>query len=183
MNFTKVADYDVSPLLAQLEAHPELWDVHRERKDTPGSPHVHMHDIWVRWRPRRELLEPRHYGEPHISEFYPSWYELPSLKPIIFDMMAQARSTYLGAIFITKIPPGKSILPHDDSGTWHAEYMNHKLYVPIKANDECVNYCGDEEVVMKAGECWTFNNLIHHSVENKGKTDRITLIVSMRVEG
>ena len=35
---------------------------------------------------------------------------------------------------------------------------------------------------MSSGECWTFNNLLTHSVENRGDVDRICLIVSMRVE-
>lgn len=172
---------DVSPLLSQIAAHPELWDQHGARR-TPGSPHFDVPDIWVRYRAIEELTAAWKYAEPHFAAFYPAWDLLPALKPIVFDVMAKAKAVYLGGIFITKIPPGKSVLPHHDRGPWHAEFHNLKVYIPIQANDRCVNVCEEESVVMRAGECWSFNNLLTHSVHNNGNEDRMTLIICMRVE-
>ena len=182
-HFSRIADgIDVRSILGQLEAHPELWDQHTARKIAPGTPHSQMSDIWVRWRALEELREPKDYAEPHFGVWYPAWHALPALQPLIYGLMAQVRCVHLGGILITRIPPGGGIDPHHDRGGWHAEYHNCKVYVPLKSNARCVNVCEGEEIVMRVGECWSFNNLLVHSVENGGSEERITVIVSMRCE-
>lgn len=135
----------------------------------------------MRFRPIAELTSPEKFREPHFAEFYPAWHALPSLQPIVFDLMAKVQAVYLGGILITRISPGGKILPHDDIGSWHAEYHDCKVYVPLQANAQCVNHCLDESVVMQAGQAWIFNNLLTHSVDNDGETNRITAIVCMRL--
>lgn len=183
MNFERVpVDFDVNPLLGQLEEHPELWNENPERKYAPDTPHAEMSDIWLRFRPKAELTERKHYGEPHIPVWYPARRFLPAAEAICLNLMAQFRAVQLGGVLITKIPPGGRILPHNDRGRWHPEFFNGKAYVPVKSNAGCLNICEKDVINMKAGECWTFNNLKEHSVENNGTEDRITLIVCMRVE-
>lgn len=171
---------DVLPLALALQRQPELWNANQERK---VGPHAAMSDIWIRYRPREELKTPQDYKGPHVPVWYPAYYSLPQLRPIIFGLMQRVESVHLGGVLITKIPPGGRIEPHDDRGSWHAEYHNCKIYVPIQTNDECVNVCEDEAVCMQLGEAWTFNNLVTHSVENQGIDDRITLIICCRCEG
>lgn len=173
---------DITPLLEQLEAHPELWDEHPERKDWEGSPHAAMSDIWVRFRPKSELIERKHAAEPHIPAWYPSRKALPQVEKIALDLMAYFRAVQLGGVLITKIPPGKCIEPHHDRGRWHPEFFNCKIYIPLQSNEGCLNRCENDAINMKAGEVWSFDNLKVHSVENNGTEDRITLIISMRVE-
>lgn len=172
---------DVAPLVALLDAQPALWDAHPERRVAPGSPHAGMTDIWVRYRAREELTCPQAYNEPHRPVWYPAWKALePGLRPIVATVVDIERPAELGGILITRIPPGGRIGWHDDRGGWHAEYYDRKVYVPLRANDRCVNYCADERVVMLPGTCWHFNNLLPHAVENGGDTERITLIICMR---
>ena len=182
INFSKIAEnIPVAAVLTQLFAAPQLWDQFLERTKCPDSPHADSSDIWVRFRPRAELVESRNFDEPHLSVFYPAWYHLPAFRPIVFGLMATVQAVHLGGILITRIPPGKSILPHVDKG-WHAEYMNTKAYVILQANERCINKCGDEEVVMRPGEAWLFNNLIEHSVFYGGEEDRIAAVITMRIE-
>ena len=182
MNFARIASgIDVTQALAELDARPELWGQNRGRLDVPGSPHAASEDIWLRFRPREELTSPAAYGEPHFAAFWPAWYQMPALRPIVFGIMARVQAVYLGGILLTRIPAGASILPHVDRG-WHPEWNNIKCYVILRANARCVNRCGDESVVMAPGEAWLFRNDITHSVENHGDTERIALIVTMRVE-
>lgn len=179
-HFEKIASgIDVGPLLAQIEAQPELWCVHPERTHADESPFAGTSDIWVRFRDKRELTEPKHYGEMHYPVFYPAWDKLPALRPIVFHVMSLVRATHLGGILITKIPAGGWIKPHNDRGSWHAEFYGTKVYVGVKSNPHCVNYCEDEASVITAGDVVTFNNLLTHSVENNGFTDRITAIICM----
>lgn len=179
--FQHIADYDIHPLKAELACSPDLWNQHNARKTAEGSPHAQMDDIWVRFRDPDELTSPEKYNEPHEAVNYPAWDALPAFELIVDDIMARVEADALGGILITRIPPQGKILPHNDRGGWHAEHYNRKVYLPIQANDKCVNHCMDESVAMKAGECWSFNNLLTHSVENNGDSDRITAIICMRV--
>lgn len=171
---------DVAPLLAQLDAQPELWDQHRYRTLIPGGPFAGTSDLWLRWRALDELGAPVTYREPHWPVFYPAWHALPALRPVVADLVSRLLPTHLGAILMSRIPAGGAVMPHHDRGGWHAEFHRTKLYIPLCTNAECVNYCGGERVVMDAGSCWFFDNLVTHSVVNGGETDRVTLIVCMR---
>ncbi len=173
---------DVAPAVAQLDAHPELWGAHPERVQAPNSPHAQSQDIWLRFRDPAELHEPADYAAPHFAVFYPAWHALPALHPIAFDVMRAMEAVYLGGCLITKIPAGASILPHVDEG-WHPAFNQTKVYAILRANDRCINRCLDESLVMRAGEAWQFRNDVEHSVENRGTTERIALILTMRTEG
>jgi hypothetical protein len=172
---------DVSGAVAQIADHPELWNAHpgRTRED---SPHYGVPDIWVRFRDPAELTTPESFREAHTAMNYPAWDALPAVGVITNLLMDKVRPKELGGILITKIPSGGLVKPHHDRGGWHAEYYNTKVYVPLKSNDSCINYCEDEFLMIRAGEAVIFNNLLMHSVENNGTTDRITLIVCMRTE-
>lgn len=172
---------DVTDAIWQLDQHPEVWDRDRERIDAPNSPHVESSDIWLRFRPRRDLNRPASFGEPHFAEFYPAWHVLTALHPVVFRIMNRVEATYLGGCLITKIPAGKSIHPHIDRG-WHPETMGTKVYVILAANDQCLNRCAGETVVLRPGEAWTFRNDVLHSVKNGGETDRIAVILTMRID-
>lgn len=180
-HFVHLGNIDIAPIRLELERHPELWDQITDRKTRPNSPHADMSDIWVRSRPQCELTSPISYNEPFHSSFYPSINDLPSVRQVVFSLMGRFNGTELGSILITKVPAGKMVKPHADTG-WHAHHHNLKIYIPIQSNAKCINTCGDEVVVMNTGEIWSFNNLITHSTENYGDDDRITLIVSIRCE-
>lgn len=169
----------------QLALHPELWNQHPARTGHPESPHREAPDIWVR---HRQLgRQPADLTQPHIPIWYPAIERLSAIRPICRALMYQLDATMLGGILITRIPPGKRVYPHHDRGRWHAEYFNAKVYVVLQSNDLCENRAwsnsGDAEAVrMETGEAWLFNNQVMHEVVNDGDTDRISLIVCLRVE-
>lgn len=182
-HFKLIADgIDVAPLRAQIEAHPEIWNVHTNRTGFEGSPFAGSSDCWLRYRDPAELRETADYKAPHWSVNYPAWNLLPAAQEIVFDLARIVRAVHIGGVLLTSIPAGGRILPHDDRGSWHAETMNLKVYVPVKANDYCVNHCGDESLVIKVGQAVSFDNLVTHSVENNGDSERVTLICCYRVD-
>lgn len=172
---------DVAPMLAELEAHPLLWDQHKERRTAPKSPHREMVDIHLRARDRADLHDPDAFRKPHWPVFYPAWRALPSIHPVVWALMGMTKAVQLGNVLITRIPPGGSIHPHVDPG-WAVNWFTSKFYIVLQSNPCCINRCLDESVVMRPGEIWSFENRVTHSVENMGETDRISLIVTMRVE-
>jgi quercetin dioxygenase-like cupin family protein len=177
-NFLKIAEgIDVLPLRMELHRQPELWDAHRERKDTPGTPHRAMSDIWL-----RHAASAEEFRKPHFAKWYPSYGRLPSARKLIFDSMARANAEHLGGVLITRIPPGGRIEAHTDTG-WHPTFYNCKLYVVLATNPQCVFRVEDERVSMAVGDVWWIDNTKEHDVVNDGETDRMTLIICMRTEG
>ena len=150
------------------------------RRIYPNSPHREMQDIWVRARANTgDGLGS--YSEPHESVWWPAAQKLYALKAIGFNLMARSRAEEMGGVLVTKIPPGCKIYPHCDKGFWHAEHYNHKVYVALQGNDDCVMWCEDERAVMKTGDVWRFDNQVMHGLENGGDTDRISAIYALRV--
>lgn len=175
---------DTAPLLLAIARQPKLWNRHTIRKTAEGTPHSEMSDIWLRYndeKPFKESGDWSGFNDPHDPIFYPEWYMLPQVRPLVFAMMARVEATRLGGVMITKIPAGGRIAPHADEG-WHATYYNTKLYVVLQSNPQCVNRVEDEKIAMAPGEVWYFDNTREHEVVNDGPDDRITLIVCMRCE-
>jgi len=185
-HFLKLGDgIDVLPLLLQLQRQPELWGSKPERQVAPGTPHSAMTDIWVRYNDdapfRNGDISWAAFNQPHFPIWYPAYYQLPAIRPLLFFLAARNEATMIGGVLITRIPPGGVIEPHADTG-WHVEHFNTKLYVVLQGNDQCVNRVEDEFVTMRTGEVWYFDNTKEHEVRNNGKEDRITLIVCLRCE-
>lgn len=179
--FKKHARYNVASLAEQLDAQPELWD-ERPQRLMKGGPFEGTSDIWVRWRAEHELTSPQAYLEPHFAVWYPAWRKLPALQPIVYDLMARTKAVHLGGILLTRIPAGGEIKAHHDRGGWHAEFYNTKVYVVIRNNDKCVNFCGGEQVIMSVGDAWQFDNQVLHGLYNQGPTERVSAIICMRCE-
>jgi hypothetical protein len=177
--FTLIAQgVDVVPLQLDLARNPDLWDRNSERRTYPGSPHVDMVDITARYMPEADITLDRR-GQEHRNVFWPAWHALPSLRPIVFGLMARVSAVELGSVIITKLPPGKTILPHKDSG-WAPEWYNCKAHLTVAGK---ARVCVETETCEFAqGEIWTFDNLLLHSVRAFSNDDRVSLIVSMRAE-
>jgi hypothetical protein len=170
---------DTTPVLLDLARNPHLWDQNPERRLYPGTPHAAMTDITVRYMPVEQLtMEARRLE--HRNVFWPAWYALPSLRPLVFGLMNRVAAVELGSILLTRLPPGGEILPHSDAGNWAPEYYNCKAHLTLAGS--AVVHCHDEMQRFETGTVWTFDNLLQHSIGNAGDSDRIVCIVSMRAE-
>jgi Aspartyl/Asparaginyl beta-hydroxylase len=177
---------DTTPLVLALQRQPELWSQKDARTTFDGTSHAETADIWVRFNDPSKSDDLKKLSKEHYPIWLPPYYKLPQIRGIAYGLMARISAAHLGGVLITQIPPGGKVIPHNDKGSWHAEFFNTKVYVPLQTNDRCVNYAGEgnstEQVAMKTGDAWFMNNLVTHSVENDGYDDRITLIVCLRVE-
>lgn len=176
--FTLIAEgIDVTPLALELARNETLWDRNPERRTYPGSPHSEMVDITARYMPEGDVTLAARGGE-HRNVFWPAWYALPALRPLVFGLMARVQAVELGSIIITRLPPGGRIRPHSDRGSWAPEYYHCKAHVTARGAARVT--CADDVCDFRCGQAWTFDNLLEHSVENIGNTDRVSVIVSMR---
>lgn len=181
MSHFKLIDRDipVQPLLGQIDAHPELWGS-RGARQRGDSPHRDASDIWLRYM-AYELFGKHDIYTPHESVWYPEAQLLYGVRPIVRRLRDAIGGVLdLGGILVTRIPAGKEVYTHDDRGAWHAEHYNLKCWIPLRANEGCINHVEDEQMTWRVGEGWTHDNLLPHRVENRGETERICLIVCMR---
>ncbi len=168
-------------IIAEVDAHPELWGSYDLRQRVPGSPHRDADDVWLRGPDPEEMARDNTVvARPHLSVFWPAWKLVPSLHPVVGSLMGIVGATGLGGILLTRIKPVQKVHWHTDQNYWHARAYNPKLYIPLRGNDGCVNLVEDEKLVMHPGEVWTFDNNKMHAVENNGDEDRIVAIVCTR---
>jgi hypothetical protein len=170
--------FDVTPLVAELKAHSELWDEFPFRTTPSQSPHRDMSDIVVRCNARENFSDRESFGLPHESVWYPNTEKLPSVLPIVFDLMRYVDGERLGMVLITRLPAGKQCHPHIDQG-WHPNFYD-KYAVQIASAAGQSFHVDTEMLSAEPGECYRFNNAISHWVINDSDKERITMIVCIR---
>lgn len=101
-------------------------------------------------------------------------------KPILTPILNQAVTTYgyrkgtIKAVMLAKLKAGNKIDSHTDGSLKY--YFLHKIHIPIQTNDKVDFYIKTNSYHLKEGIAYEVNNIVKHSVENRGKTDRIHLI-------
>jgi hypothetical protein len=172
-------DIPVEPLLGQIDANPHLWGS-RGARQRGNSPHRDATDIWLRYMD--PVLIGRHdIMTRHESVWYPEALTLHGVLPIVHRLRgAIGVPLELGGVLLTRIPAGKCVYEHSDAGPWHAEWYNLKVWIPLRANEQCVNYVENESMVWRVGEGWHHSNMLPHRVVNGGECERICLIVCFR---
>lgn len=177
------SSYPVDQLVAELDAHPALWDQIKRRAVQYNSPHDNISDIWVRYNDLSQYPPDVDLGtlsEPHDPVWYPAYEVLPSLREAIFDVMRRVQGERLGAVLITRIPAGSMVKPHIDLG-WHAGYYE-KFALQLKAAPE-QSFCFEGESFVSApGDLYSFDNNVLHWVVNDSPIERITLICCIKRE-
>ena len=183
MNFQQMAaGLDVRPLMAQLRAHPELWDQDPERLSTRG-PHYQTHDIWLRYKEKASNIASgdwSNFSDEHIPIWYPASKVLTAAMPLVFDLMAAVKGEMLGAVLIYSVPAGKEILPHTDMG-WHPNYFE-KYNISLQSQDGCAFYYPEtgESMESKTGDLFWFCNTVPHGVRNISDREQLILTVCIK---
>jgi hypothetical protein len=103
--------------------------------------------------------------------------ETPLLKksPYFKEVIQQFKSPLISARLL-RLGPGSIIKPHQDFKLGY-EDNNFRLHIPIITNDQIEFILAGEKIMMAPGECWYTNVNFTHSVVNKGKEDRIHLVL------
>lgn len=176
-NFHKVGEgIDVFPIVHALQRQPDLWDRHTLRTTHPGTAHSQVSDILVWFNDLSGDIETIANDREVIA--FPAWERLPQLRPVIFNLIRAVEGVRLGRVIITRLSPGKTITPHVDGGA-PATYFE-RYQIALQSFPGCVFTAGDEQVQMRTGEAWWFDNQQLHSVVNNSADDRLALIIDVR---
>ena len=172
---------DVQPVLDALERQPEWWNTLPVRKAFPGSPHAAVDDILLRFQPLVPVFLDQDIrllvDEPGCIN-YPAFQALPAARKLVFALMQHVQGERLGRVMITRLLPGKRILPHIDQGGYADYYARFHI---VLAGDAGMQFrTGADVVQMLPGECWWFDTSQEHEVWHEGTVPRLTLIVDVR---
>lgn len=169
------ANIDVIPLLNAVMRDPALWNQHTLRTNHPNTAHAAVDDIWLRFN---ETDDPEAVVDDKDCVNYPAWWALPQARTLIFDLMRRVEGERLGRVLITRLAPGRKIIPHVDGGT-PATYYD-RFHIVLNSAPGCLFRAGDETIQMGTGQVWWFDNTKEHEVVNNSVDDRIHMIIDIR---
>lgn len=171
--------FEVSQAVEQIQAHPDIWNTHRERTEAYGTPHKGVSDIWVRYRDWSEYTgDWAGFHDEHESVWYPVIVKIPAVWSLCRKVVRHVGGKTLGGVLITRIPPGGEVAPHVDGG-WHASFYD-KYAVQLQGNEDQAFCFEDSELRSEPGDLYTFDNSMLHWVTNDSSSDRMTMVICIK---
>ena len=118
------------------------------------------------------------YSDPSCTEFE----NTPFLDacPYFQEVLSSFRCP-VNAARLMRLTPGSVIKEHSDYDL-SVEDGNARLHVPIITNPGVEFRLNDRLVDMRPGECWYLRLSDPHSVLNRGKEDRVHLVIDVTVD-
>jgi quercetin dioxygenase-like cupin family protein len=80
------------------------------------------------------------------------------------------------AVRLLQLAVGAEIKPHSDHCLGY-EDGSFRLHIPIITNPDVEFILDGKRLIMNGGECWYIDANFEHSVANRGKQDRIHLVI------
>ena len=117
------------------------------------------------------------YSDPTCTEFENTFF---LEKCLYFQEVLKSFRCELQAVRLMKLAPGSIIKEHKDHDL-DAEAGNARLHIPITTNDKVLFKLNNERVILNEGECWYLRLSDPHSVENKGETARVHMVIDVTV--
>ena len=114
------------------------------------------------------------YPDPTATQNFadtPLLERCPYVREVLVSLQVE-----LQAVRFLRLKAGSEVKEHRDHNL-SLEDGEVRLHIPVRTNDELEFVLDGKRVVMNPGEVWYHNFNTPHSVNNKGATDRIHLVV------
>lgn len=167
------AQIDPAPFLAEIAAHENAFEENRGRQEKIA---VQREVLAIPLRGlKASAIGNRKRRDVHESRWTTTSRKYPVARAFLEDLAAKLDSE-LSRAKIVCLPPGHKVYPHIDRGEY---YRLRNRYHLVLASSGSWMRAGDEEVRMKTGELWWFDNDQEHEACNDGDTDRIHMIFDL----
>lgn len=194
--FLKIADnINILPVLMKLQQNPQFWHEDTYLRTFPQGPFGEIDSIICRFPPRAvaatqeeadALMATPGYDQ-HECEDLPIYGKLPEVRQLVMNLFGFVGGTRLGRVIINRVKPGGQIFKHADTID-HANYW-HRHHICLQSAPGVEFTAGDENIWIAPGQAYWFDNgkggpddvRPEHSVMNKSETDRIHLVVDIRI--
>ena len=129
---------------------------------------------------RKSALAGRDPRDVHESRWTNSSKDYPLARAFIAATAEQLDSE-LSRAKIVCLPAGHRVYPHTDRGEYYR--LRNRYHLVLKSAHGSWLKSGDEEVRMREGELWWFDNDQLHEAFNDGAEDRIHIIFDLLPSG
>ncbi len=175
-HFTKILGrFNVTPLLAELEAAPDMW-----MADTSRQRNVRcQRDTWsIFLRAPQKPLPPgaENANDVHGSRLAPAAATFPRALALC-ESVAKEQCGTLGRATLVALLPKRRVFPHVDSGAYYR--IRDRYHLVLRSSEGSPLTAEHETVVMREGELWVFNNKVNHWAVNPSEELRVHLIFDL----
>ena len=164
----------VQPLLDSVAGVDAAWDLQtgrqekvRVQREAQAIPMRGLRKSCLYGRARRDVQESR-------------WTTGSKRFPVLRHMLqsiAEDLEADLGRAKLVLLPAGRRVYPHIDRGRYYQ--LHDRYHLVLRSSSGSWLRAGDEEVRMREGELWWFDNRQIHEARNDGSEDRIHLIFDL----
>jgi aspartyl/asparaginyl beta-hydroxylase (cupin superfamily) len=169
-----LANVPTEPLLREIAALDDAWAHATGRQDKIA---VQREALAI---PLRGLRKSKIYGrkrsDVHESRWTTSAAAFPLARAFITDVAARLDAD-LSRAKIVCLPAGNTVYPHIDRGEYYR--FRGRYHLVLKSSAGSWMRAGDEEIRMREGELWWFDNDQMHEAHNDGDEDRIHIIFDL----
>ncbi len=173
-NFRLLEKYiDTAPILAEIAASTSAFETHRGRQE---KVRVQREALAIPLRGvRASAIGERQRRDVHESRWTSGSQAYPLARAFL-KTIARRLDGELSRAKIVCLPPGHRVYPHIDRGEYYR--LRDRYHLVLKSSGSWMR-AGDEEVRMRSGELWWFDNDQMHEARNDGDDDRIHLIFDL----
>ncbi|CUH88845.1 Aspartyl/Asparaginyl beta-hydroxylase [Phaeobacter sp. CECT 5382] len=168
---------DPAPYLQEISGVEDAWSVSTGRQDKIK---VQREALAIPLRGlRKSAIGDRKRRDVHESRWTSGSLKYPTARKFL-EAFAASQNSILGRAKIVCLPAGKRVYPHIDNGEYYR--VRDRYHFVLRSTSGSWMKTGDEEVRMKEGELWWFDNNVMHEASNDGDEDRIHMIFDMLPE-
>ena len=166
------SDIPVAPFLAEIQAHEDAWPIDTSRQDTVFVQRE-THTIFLRSavnRPDVHGNENQESVATKISEDFP-------VAMAFLNNFANAEKGSLSRAMIVRLKPNSAVDLHIDIGSYYL--IRDRYHFVVQSASGSWFRCGNEQVRMREGELWWFDNKQHHCAFNESEEWRVHFIFDL----
>ena len=170
-------DIDVSAIVAEIDAQPNIWSIDSQRQQAVAVQRetqvvlVFEHEGGGTFKEARQRQPLRYRGVPSaVSE------HLPRTRDFVAQLAHRMHGRPGRAALVLLRPHGR-VYPHIDRGIYYQLRDRYHLVLRSAAGSRL--RAESDEVRMREGELWWFDNRVPHEAFNDADTDRIHLIIDV----
>lgn len=159
------------PFLAELSAASDAWSIATGRQDKIA---VQREALAVPLRGlRKSAIDGRARRDVHESRWTSTSEQFAHARKFL-KTFARKLNGELGRAKLVLLPAGRRVYPHIDRGEYYS--FRDRYHLVLRSTEGSWLKAGDEEITMREGELWWFDNKALHEAMNMGSEDRIHLI-------
>ncbi len=173
----------IKPLIDRLEQEPSLWKENTWRQDyvvkldRPISPQQDTEAIMFRWAPENTIESVR--DSLNIT-IHSNLSNIKEVQPLIVECLIACGAVECGRVFIAKLKPGGTVIPHSDYGMYADHFERFHLVLTSEDGNrffvqDTNGWC--ESYYMKPGEFFWFNHKENHWAINQSQKPRMHMII------